>query len=72
MPTKCCTTLRPTPRSSPALTELGGEGQFDWHITPNEGQGGSTALETDPRRFAMYVDYNEEMSVYAIQDHASH
>jgi hypothetical protein len=48
-----------------------GEGQFDWHITPNEGQGGSPALETDPRRFALYVDYNEEMSVYAIQDQAA-
>jgi hypothetical protein len=46
------------------------QGQVDWHLFPDQGDGGNATLEDNPRRFAMYARYNDDLSVYAIVDSA--
>ncbi|MFT3693767.1 MAG: hypothetical protein QM831_11540 [Kofleriaceae bacterium] len=40
--------------------------QFNIHPTSNSGLGGYPMFEDGPRRFAMEVEYNDDMSIYTV------
>jgi hypothetical protein len=50
-------------------SQEGNSVQWNIHPTPNSGLGGTAEFEQEPRRFSMYVNYNEDPSVYAIAAH---
>jgi hypothetical protein len=40
--------------------------QFDYHPTPNSGNGGYFLFEDSPRRFAINIGYNDTPSIYVL------